>query len=164
MSASTCPVTPERFAEALEALPLSTLHNTAAEIRNSQTHLRSSNLELEPHAVAGDDVCKDAIVENEQVLQRMEQRLDLLKTEVERRGLPWVEGDVAEFKPTVNGHNRTPLEHSTTADVELNVARPLHENHGTQPVPLGEPQRQVEHSTRSAENQDSADERDGLHL
>lgn len=98
MSASAQPVSSGRFAEALQELPLSTLHQTAAEIRNSRAHLESSNKELKPHADDGDGVCKEAIEENEQVMARMHARLDMLKAEVERRGMPWVDED-----PTKNG-------------------------------------------------------------
>ena len=104
MSATNQPISPARFASALQELPLSSLHSTAAEIRNSQVHLETSNRELRPYADEGDAVCKEAIDENAQVLERMKARLDLLKAEVLRRGMPWVEDGPV---PDTNGHIST---------------------------------------------------------
>lgn len=124
MSESTLPISPARFAAALEDLPLSTLHLKAAELRNSIAHLDYSNEQLKPFASGlasttmndvatpqePDQDCIDAIKENEIVIARMEERIDLLKTEVERRGASWREfedireGEVGGTAPaTVNG-------------------------------------------------------------
>ena len=96
MSANAQPITSARFADALQQLPISNLYSTAAEIRNSRKHLQSSNRDLKPHADAGDQVCKEAVDENEEVIERMRQRLSLLEAEVERRGMPWKEDEVFE--------------------------------------------------------------------
>ncbi|KAF2804895.1 uncharacterized protein BDZ99DRAFT_340784, partial [Mytilinidion resinicola] len=87
MSATAPPISPTRFAAALKDLPLSSLHGKAAELRNSITHLQHSNKELQPFATEGDEVCKDAIAENEEVVDRMEHRILLLRAEVEGRGM-----------------------------------------------------------------------------
>ncbi|EON67444.1 hypothetical protein W97_06698 [Coniosporium apollinis CBS 100218] len=91
MSATSNPIPPERFALALTELPLGSLHAKAAELRNSIAHLRHSNEQLTPYARDGDRECADAIRENEEVISRMEERVALLKAEVEGRGMPWVE-------------------------------------------------------------------------
>lgn len=96
MSSDALPITPVAFAAALEALPLSTLHLKAAELRNSLAHLEYSNAQLEPfaHPPAGeepDPVCTEAIEENVVVMGHMRERLELLKDEAEKRGVGWGE-------------------------------------------------------------------------
>lgn len=97
MSAEALPISPARFALAIKDLPLTTLHLKAAELRNSIAHLEYSNLELKPYASppsskeTPDAVCAEAIKENEEVMGRMQERLDLLKVEVEGRGASWLE-------------------------------------------------------------------------
>jgi hypothetical protein len=87
----TNPIDPARFAAALESLPLDALHAKAAEIRNSISHLRHSNEQMLPFADEGDQDCKDAMFENLTVIGRMNARLGLLKDEVEKRGMMWVD-------------------------------------------------------------------------
>ncbi|EKG11314.1 hypothetical protein MPH_11579 [Macrophomina phaseolina MS6] len=92
MSAESTPISPAAFAEAIKELTLPSLHAKAAELRNSIYHLRRSNVQLQPFADEGDRDCADAIKENEEVMARMEDRIELLKLEVEvNRGMPWVE-------------------------------------------------------------------------
>jgi hypothetical protein len=93
---STDPITPARFAAALHDLPLSSLALKVAELRNSIAHLDYSNEQLKPFAhpgggAEGDRDCAEAIVENEEVIRRMEERIGLVKEEVERRGASWRE-------------------------------------------------------------------------
>lgn len=89
MSSDARPIDPLRFAEALETLPLDALHAKAAELQNSMSQLRSSNLQMAPFADEGDQDCKDAMFENLGVITRMHHRVDLIKAEVEKRGMPW---------------------------------------------------------------------------
>ncbi|KAL9127110.1 MAG: hypothetical protein Q9217_003960 [Psora testacea] len=89
MSASATPIPPHRFAEAIAELPLANLHSKSAEIRNSISHLESSNVQLQLFADEGDRDCAEAIQENGEVMLRMEERIALLKNEVERRGFIW---------------------------------------------------------------------------
>lgn len=125
MSAEATPITPSAFAAALRDLPISTLHLKALELRNSIAHLDYSNEQLKPFAdgtdpsltqnntrpAAPDQDCIDAIEENEVVIARMQERIGLLKAEVERRGGAWTEFLSAEElekkdegqTPTVNG-------------------------------------------------------------
>jgi len=94
MSSDSLPISPARFSSALKDLPLSTLHLKAAELRNSIAHLDYSNEQLQPFADGTDpstngepdQVCLDAIKENEIVIARFEERIELLKKEVEERG------------------------------------------------------------------------------
>lgn len=99
MSSEATPISPTRFAEALKELPLSTLHLKAAELRNNIAHLDYSNQQLKPFADGTepsangqpDQDCIDAIRENEIVIARMQERIALLKVEVEGRGSSWLE-------------------------------------------------------------------------
>ena len=92
MSSSSAPISAERFALAVNELPLANVYAKAAEIRNSIAHLQNSNHQLQPEADAGDRDCAEAIAENNEVIGRMQERLSLLKNEVERRGYNWDEG------------------------------------------------------------------------
>lgn len=102
MSNEALPISPARFALALKDLPLSTLHLKAAELRNSIAHLDYSNEQLKPFADGAegdggpDQDCADAIKENEVVIARMLERIELLKQEVEGRGSSWLEFQSAE--------------------------------------------------------------------
>jgi len=98
MSSTSTPIPAHLFAAALPALPLSSLHAKAAEIRNAIFHLRRSNAQLRPHADLGDRDCQTAIAENEDVLCRMEERVGLLKGEVEGRGYLWDGGGGVRFE------------------------------------------------------------------
>ena len=93
MSSSSQPIPPHRFAAAIKELPLSNLHSKAAEIRNSISHLEASNQQLKSYADDGDRDCAEAIQENMLVIQRMEERIRLLKSEVEGRGFKWGEDE-----------------------------------------------------------------------
>lgn len=105
MSATATPIPPSQFALAIRDLPLPNLHFKAAEIRNQIAHLVTSNDQLKEFA--DDPDCQEAVAENELVIGRMKERLDLLKAEVEGRGNKWIEdgeetGEV-EGKAQVNG-------------------------------------------------------------
>lgn len=97
MSSDAEPISPRRFAAALPSLPLSSLRLKVLELRNSISHLLYSNAELKPFADADppDTVCADAIRENEAVLERMLERISILKDEVEKRGARWDEFESA---------------------------------------------------------------------
>jgi len=104
MSNEAAPISAARFAAALKDLPLSTLHLKAMEIRNSIAHLDYSNEQLKPFADGTDSSsngrpdqdCIDAIKENEVVIARMQERIALLKADVEARGSSWLEFQSAE--------------------------------------------------------------------
>lgn len=103
MSANANPITPARFAAALEDLSVASLYAKAAEIRNSMLHLNASNEQLRPFVDDGDVDCAEALQENEEVIGRMRERVELLKAEVERRGNLWIEAVEEEKKPVPNG-------------------------------------------------------------
>lgn len=119
MATSTDHITPERFATAIADLPFSNLYTKAAELRNSIAHLKSSNEQMMPFADEGDQDCKEAMFENLTVIGRMNERIALLKGEVERRGGVWsehatgevdkegegivVDGEVVNGAPATNG-------------------------------------------------------------
>ena len=96
MSSATQPIDPTRFAEALESLPIDALHSKAAELRNSIGHLKFSNEQMLPFAEEGDDVCREAMFENLSVIGRMNERISLLRAEVEKRGMRWADGEVED--------------------------------------------------------------------
>jgi len=118
------PITNARFAAALTDLSIASLHAKAAELRNSLYHLRHSNAQLQPFADSGDRDCKEAIAENEAVMVRFRERVDMLKVEVVMvRRMPWVEWDEenehdSNGKGQINGahggSNGTVLNGSTT--------------------------------------------------
>jgi len=83
------PITPARFALALESLPLDALHAKASELRNSISQLKSSNEQMLPFAENGDADCREAMFENLGTIGRFGERIGLIRGEVERRGLPW---------------------------------------------------------------------------
>ncbi|KAI9782920.1 MAG: hypothetical protein M1839_004395 [Geoglossum umbratile] len=142
----SAPITASAFSQALPALPLSTLHAKVAELRNSISHLISSNNELESYAEAGDQECKDAIEENKEVIGRMEERLKLVKAEVEMRGLRWedewgveegdmqgaekVNGGKVEEETTVklNGEGQQQGRGLSDGELELALRRRLEED------------------------------------
>ncbi|KAL7923960.1 hypothetical protein ACQKWADRAFT_288375 [Trichoderma austrokoningii] len=102
MSADTTPISPARFASAIKDLSISMLHLKVLEIRNSIAHLQYSNDQLKPFAegtsvalggesAEPDQDCIDAIRENEAVIDRMAERLAIVRVEVEDRGISWTE-------------------------------------------------------------------------
>ena len=152
MSGSSQPVSSARFASALEELPLSKIHETAAEIRNSKAHLISSNEQLQPFAAEGDSVCKEAIEENEEVLKRMDGRLDILKAEVERRGMPWTEDPLQQDEETkVNGEGDAHVNGVGNAGAQHDNRRLLSDQ---------ELQRRIMEQMNEPEDEDE----DGVHL
>ena len=107
MSSITTPISPARFAAALPALPLSSLHGKGAELRNSIEHLEKSNQELRTFADEGDRDCAEAIEENKEVMIRLLERIELLRAEVENRGYMWSE---QYEEPEVSEHGGVNME------------------------------------------------------
>ncbi|CAK1355666.1 hypothetical protein CB0940_00633 [Cercospora beticola] len=102
MSSSSTPISPEMFAIAIKDLPVDTLYAKAAELLNSMQHLRDSNAQMAEFADSGDEVCKEAISENDVVISRMQERIELCKAEVEGRGMRWT-GHVQAAEEKENG-------------------------------------------------------------
>jgi hypothetical protein len=103
MSSEASPITPARFAKALEDLSIGSLHAKVAEIRNSIAHLEASNKELEHFARENDDRdCYEYLLENRQVIKSMEERIELIKKEiVEARGMPFAPQEAKTTAPVV---------------------------------------------------------------
>lgn len=105
MSATSTPIPPSQFSQALQDLPLESLYAKTHELNNSIAHLQRSNAALQEYSdsikndgsidarvrAEGDQDCIDAIRENEVVIARQRERVVLIKGEVERRGQVWHE-------------------------------------------------------------------------
>jgi hypothetical protein len=131
---STEPINPARFAAAIKDLPLSSLHLKVAELRNSLAHLDYSNEQLKIFADdtegehGPDQDCVDAIKENEVVIQRLLDRITLLKEEVEGRGSVWLEiqsaPELGEDKEVMDGQRPAQnlgLDHTEGADSRVGM-------------------------------------------
>ncbi len=157
MSSLATPISSQRFTEAIQDLPSGNLHFKAAEIRNSIAHLESSNQQLQIFAEDGDSDCKEAIKENVVVIERMEERLLLLKREVEGRGFKWSEDQPEQDGIQTNGHEAArvaPRATSTTTDT----------GQGTRPSlgSLGDEELALRLREQMEEDEDMEDA--GLHL
>lgn len=120
MSAEATPITAARFAAALTDLPISSLYAKHAELTNSITHLESSNKQLEDFARENDDRdCYEALLENRQVMKNFNERMELIRKEVEEvRGLPWRprdEGEVRKEEGAVGLNGTTATQNGTSA-------------------------------------------------
>ncbi|ROT39730.1 hypothetical protein SODALDRAFT_331839 [Sodiomyces alkalinus F11] len=135
-TADTTPISPDRFAAALAELSISTLHLKLLEIRNSISHLRTSNIQLLPFAMGTETVvggepgvpdpdCADAIRENEGVIDRMNERVLLIRTEIETRGLSWREFDVVAAKDEEDD----PAAAASSSGPEANAEPPTANHH-----------------------------------
>lgn len=103
---------------------------------------------MKPFADEGDDVCKEAIEENDAVIKRFEERIELCKKEAEERGLGWsAHGSNTEEVPKTNGHVN---EDGSAAGAS------------TQRAPSG--RLTDEELRRQLEAQMGDDEEDGVHL
>ncbi|KAI1752474.1 hypothetical protein F4782DRAFT_117345 [Xylaria castorea] len=137
MSSETQPISPTRFAEALKDLPASSLALKVLELRNSIAHLDYSNAELKPFAEgttstldhhgnpseAGqpDQDCKDAIAENEAVIARMQERIELIRAEIEGRGLSWREFQGTADEVATEGRNTDDTTQNGTSNTAPNA-------------------------------------------
>lgn len=97
MSVETHAIDSEAFAEAIADLPLSAVYSKVSELRNSISHLHRSNEELRLFLAESQDSEEEKkelegyVLENEEVVMSMNERISLLKVEVERRGQTWME-------------------------------------------------------------------------
>ncbi|KAI4729428.1 hypothetical protein E4T49_02780 [Aureobasidium sp. EXF-10728] len=150
MSHDALPIDRARFAEALESLPLDALHSKVAELRNNMNHLRYSNEQMVPFADEGDQDCKDAMYENLVVISRMNERIELLRAEVEKRGMRWSEAEVEDRQVSermVNGDST-----STTQSSQPQSGR------------LTDEQLRAQLDARLAQDTQDDQEEEGLHL
>ncbi|KAI4722459.1 hypothetical protein E4T48_01345 [Aureobasidium sp. EXF-10727] len=150
MSHEALPIDRARFAEALESLPLDALHSKVAELRNNMNHLRYSNEQMVPFADEGDQDCRDAMYENLVVISRMNERIELLRAEVEKRGMRWSEAEVEDRQVSermVNGDST-----STTQSSQTQSGR------------LTDEQLRAQLDARLAQDTQDDQEEEGLHL
>ncbi|KAL1306740.1 hypothetical protein AAFC00_005405 [Neodothiora populina] len=106
MSHEALPIDAPAFARAIQDLPVDALHSNAAELTNNIRHLKSSNEQMMPFADEGDQDCKDAMFENLIVIGRINERIDLLRAEVERRGMRWADAEVEESSANASAGER----------------------------------------------------------
>ena len=130
MANPASPISLNRFACAIHDLPVSKLYDTVAELQNSQAHLVRSNREMQQFAVLGDEDCRDAIDENIEVLQRTQHKLDLLKEEIQSRGLLWKNND--ETQPAAGQKSSTEARHQVNGTSNGEPAQTGSEPVGTQ--------------------------------
>ncbi|KAJ5086347.1 hypothetical protein NUU61_007654 [Penicillium alfredii] len=97
MATETTSINAAAFAEAIQELPLSAVYGKVTELRNSIAHLYRSNSELRVFLTESSDPEEEKkelesyVTENEGVIASMNERIKLLRTEVENRGQPWLE-------------------------------------------------------------------------
>ncbi|KAJ5281885.1 hypothetical protein N7478_007257 [Penicillium angulare] len=102
MTTTAPSIDPTAFAEAITELPLSAVYSKISELRNSIAHLYRSNSELRLFLEESQDTEEEKkelegyILENEGVVTSINVRVSLLKTELEKWGQPWVEGEERE--------------------------------------------------------------------
>lgn len=143
-SADTTPIAPARFAAALKDLSVGMLHLKVLEIRNSIAHLQYSNDQLKPFAEGAettpsgessgpDQDCIDAIRENEQVIDRMAERIALIRAEVEERGLSWTEFQNRDETTSKNDEDAAAVNGDTQASTAVSDTENRHNawNDGT---------------------------------
>lgn len=132
MSSDARPISQAQFATAIVDLPVENLYTKVFEIQNSIAHLERSNKELSDYSASvggdgdGDGDCMAAIKENEEVIDRMNDRVELVKKEVERRGQKWhevvVNGKAEDEQPAGGRLNdeelRRPMEERMAGDDE----------------------------------------------
>ena len=169
MSAEALPISPEQFAVALETLPVSNLYAKTFELRNSIAHLERSNAELELFmAESGrDEDCAQAVEENKQVIDRMRQRVELIKAEVEKRGARWHEADATEdSRVAVDGVTDEQLTEDEPQTREHQVSiREGRSEEDRSARPGGRlTDEQLRHQVLSQLNGEEDDEEDGVHL
>ena len=158
MSSTSAPISAQRFAEAIEELPLANLHLKAAELRNSIAHLESSNQQLQPFVDEGDADFKEAIEENVIVIQRMQQRIQLLQQEVERRGYQWGKNELNIRDSQTDG------DRANYDDQEMASAAISTTEQGTRSVRGSLGDEELARRLRGQLEQDEDMDEDGVHL
>ncbi|KAH0159720.1 hypothetical protein KCU67_g6994, partial [Aureobasidium melanogenum] len=104
-----------------------------------------------PFADDGDQDCKDAMYENLVVISRMNERIELLRAEVEKRGMRWSEAEVEDRQVSermVNGDSAS----TTTTQSQPPSGR------------LTDEQLRAQLEARLAQDTQDDQEEEGLHL
>ncbi|KAJ5827710.1 hypothetical protein N7447_004473 [Penicillium robsamsonii] len=124
MSTESLPITPGAFAEAIKELPLAVLYSKVSELTNSIAHLHRSNAELRAFLAESNDPEEDKkelegyVAENEGVAVSMNERISLLKTEVENRGQPWIELDELKIDKGRDASTDVPVTNGNATETE----------------------------------------------
>ncbi|KAJ5494722.1 hypothetical protein N7463_010809 [Penicillium fimorum] len=124
MSTESLPITPGAFAEAIKELPLAVLYSKVSELTNSIAHLHRSNAELRAFLAESNDSEEDKkelegyVTENEGVAVSMNERISLLKTEVENRGQPWIELDELKIDKGQDTSTDVPVTNGDATETE----------------------------------------------
>lgn len=83
------PISPADFQLAISELDVPLIEAKLAEFQSSISHLERSNQELRDYVQSvpqDDNICEEAIAENEGVIERMKQRIQLCEAEIEKQG------------------------------------------------------------------------------
>ena len=165
MSSNALPITPARFAAALSDLPLSSLYAKAIELANSISHLQISNTELLSFAQDGDLDCRQAIEENQDVIMKMEERILLLRLEVEKRGQVWHELRTEVANRRVNGDGDVEMSESPTLSGDVGAEERGHRalNRGTNLSGRGNENGDLEDMREDHQNNHDEDDQ-GIHI
>ncbi|KGO71521.1 hypothetical protein PITC_051620 [Penicillium italicum] len=124
MSTESLPITPGAFAEAIKELPIAVLYGKVSELTNSIAHLHRSNAELRAFLTESNDTEEDKkelegyVAENEGVAVSMNERILLLKTEVENRGQPWIELDELKIDKGQDALTDVPVTNGSQTEIE----------------------------------------------
>ncbi|EKV12683.1 Amino acid permease family protein [Penicillium digitatum] len=144
MSTESLPITPGAFAEAIKELPIAVLYSKVSELTNSIAHLHRSNAELRAFLTESNESEEDRkelegyMAENEGVAVSMNERILLLKSEVENRGQPWIELDELKVDKAQNAladvlvtnGNQTETGTGTGAEAEAEATARQESNNG----------------------------------
>lgn len=98
----------------IQTLELEQIHTESARLQNSIYHLERSNISLEEFAE--DATCKEAIVENNEVIRQQKDRILMLEQELQRRGIRMGHADQVE-QPNTNGSTVSTVDENAS-DVE----------------------------------------------
>ncbi|RPA73323.1 hypothetical protein BJ508DRAFT_419081 [Ascobolus immersus RN42] len=123
MSSLSLPLSLSEFRSALEPLPNASLLSERHRLLNSIHHLLRSNLQL--LEFPDDPVCKEAVEENEGVIERQKKFIHCIKEELEKRGVSVTdhreedekEEEVVAEKVEANGVNGAAEEVTGVAEV-----------------------------------------------
>lgn len=107
-----------------------------------------------PFAEEGDDDCREAMFENLSVIGRLNERIGLLKAEVEKRGMLWEHGSGEEVNGDVEEGSKGRMVNGETVTANGSAEAPRQ--------PSG--RLTDEELRRQLEAQMGEDEEDGVHL
>ncbi|KAI5310751.1 hypothetical protein KEM55_002620 [Ascosphaera atra] len=170
MSSESQPITPEAFARALKELNPASIYGKVFEIRNSIAHLKRSNDEIKGflNDEPGDKDLEEAVSENEGVIKRMEERVELCRAELEVRGEKWIDDLLKDEEAVVgvNGANAAATARSQVQASQNGVADAVGQVQRTedQAVPNGEVAAAPQETRREGQHANEGPEEEGVYL